>query len=209
MNADRPSDTHVLPPGGPSGVPGPRGAPAAALKDRTGGRPFTTEAGPAPAGGGAPRWAATTWDHPDALALRDRMDVELRPRYAPFDAQRAGRRPGPPTAGEIAVTWLAYEGGRPLATASLRLLTQPDGGGRYEVKRVYVHEEHRGRGLARAALEAVESSARALGATRLSLQTGKLQPEAMGLYERQGWRRIPCYPPYDTDPFSVCYGKDL
>ncbi|MFJ8861761.1 GNAT family N-acetyltransferase [Streptomyces sp. NPDC102451] len=165
--------------------------------------------GPTAPGDGAVRWVAATWDHPDALALRNRMDAELRPRYAPFDAQRAGRRPGPPTAGEIAVTWLAYEDGRPLATASLRLLTQRDIESLYEVKRVYVHDEHRGRGLARAALDAVESSARALGVTRLSLQTGKLQPEAMGLYERQGWHRIPCYPPYDADPFSICFGKHV
>ncbi|MFE0249308.1 hypothetical protein ACFWZ0_33535, partial [[Kitasatospora] papulosa] len=56
------------------------------------------------------RWVATTWDNPDALALRRRMDAELRPRYAPFDAQRAGRRPGPPTADEIALTRHANEG---------------------------------------------------------------------------------------------------
>ncbi|MFG2589390.1 GNAT family N-acetyltransferase [Streptomyces sp. NPDC048438] len=152
---------------------------------------------------------AAGWDHPDALSLRTRMDAELRPRYAPFDALRAGRRPGPPTAGEIAVTWIAYEGARPLATASLRLLHRNDGEDLHEVKRVYVHDEHRGRGLAMAALDAVEGSARALGVDRLLLQTGKLQPEAMSLYERQGWSRVPCYPPYDTDPFSVCYGKHL
>lgn len=158
---------------------------------------------------GSVRWASTGWDDPDALTLRTRMDAELRPRYAPFDAQRAGRRPGPPAAEEIVVTWIAYEGGVPLATASLRLLHEAGSEDRYEVKRVYVHEEHRGRGLARAALDAVEGSARTLGVARLSLQTGKLQPEAMGLYERQGWHRVACYPPYDTDPFSVCYGKHL
>uniref|UniRef100_A0AAU3GPG3 GNAT family N-acetyltransferase n=1 Tax=Streptomyces sp. NBC_01401 TaxID=2903854 RepID=A0AAU3GPG3_9ACTN len=160
-------------------------------------------------GDGTVRWVAADWDHPDALALRNRMDAELRPRYAPFDAERAGRRPGPPSAAEIAVTWLAYEGARPLATASLRLLRRSDGAELYEVKRVYVHDEHRGRGLARAALDAVENSARSLGADRLHLQTGKLQPEAMGLYVRQGWHRVPCYPPYDNDPFSVCFGKHL
>ncbi|MFC8225225.1 GNAT family N-acetyltransferase [Streptomyces sp. NPDC057287] len=186
--------------------PHPRGSAAPDRSDRTVSavRPGATTGEDDPV-----RWLATSWDHLDALALRTRMDTELRPRYAPFDAQRAGRRPGPPTAGEIVVTWVAYEGREPLATASLRMLHEDDATVRYEVKRVYVHDEHRGRGLARAALDAVENSARALGVARLSLQTGKLQPEAMGLYERQGWHRIACYPPYDTDPFSVCYGKSM
>ncbi|CAM5313507.1 GNAT family N-acetyltransferase [Streptomyces atroolivaceus] len=206
----RPLDTDVLASGvGPARLQSPRGNLAAAPRDRAD-LPSTalrTEA--APPRDGTVRWVATDWDHPDALALRRRMDAELRPRYAPFDAERAGRRAGPPNAREIAVTWLAYEGAGPLATASLRLLHRSDGADLYEVKRVYVHDEHRGRGLARAALDAVETSARALGVARLFLQTGKLQPEAIGLYERQGWRRIPCYPPYDTDPFGVCYGKRL
>lgn len=157
---------------------------------------------------GTVQWAATGWEHPHAVALRHRMDAELRPRYAPFDAERAGCRPDSPTAEEIVTTWIAYEGARPLATASLRLLHHR-GRGHYEVKRVYVDDGYRGRGLAKAALGAVETSARGLGAVRLLLQTGKLQPEAMGLYERRGWHRVRPYPPYDTDPFSVCYGKDL
>ncbi|MFD6275275.1 GNAT family N-acetyltransferase [Streptomyces sp. NPDC060209] len=193
---------------GPAGIPAPRGSLAEAPRDRAN-RPSTAALDGVAPPCDAVRWVAASWEHPDALALRNRMDAELRPRYAPFDAQRAGRRAGPPAAAEIAVTWLAYEGASPLATASLRLLRQNDGEGLYEVKRVYVHDEHRGRGLARAALGAVETSARSLGAARLFLQTGKLQPEAMGLYERQGWHRIPCYPPYDADSFGVCYAKDL
>ncbi|WLQ62347.1 GNAT family N-acetyltransferase [Streptomyces glycanivorans] len=199
MNGKQHLDTGVLATGG-VGVPAPRGRRTEAPEYRAN---LPRTAPPS----GTVRWVAATWDDPDALVLRQRMDAELRPRYAPFDAQRAGRRPGPPTAAEIAVTWLAYEGAAPLATASLRLLRHRDAEDLYEVKRVYVHDEHRGRGLAVAALDSVENSARALGVSRLSLQTGKLQPEAMGLYERQGWHRIPCYPPYDADSFGVCYGK--
>lgn len=201
MNGKRHLDTGVPATGGVA-VPASRECRAEAPEYRVN-RPRTTPPSD------PVRWVATTWDDPDALALRRRMDAELRPRYAPFDAQRAGRRPGPPTADEIAVTWLAYEGASPLATASLRLLGDREAEHLYEVKRVYVHDEHRGRGLAVAALDAVERSARALGVTRLFLQTGKLQPEAMGLYERQGWHRIPCYPPYDADVLGVCYGKRL
>ena len=31
------------------------------------------------------------------------------------------------------------------------------------------------------------------------------QPEAIRLYEKCGFTRIPNYPPYDQDPLSVCY----
>ncbi|MFF2727746.1 GNAT family N-acetyltransferase [Streptomyces sp. NPDC058008] len=199
-------DADALAPGtGPAATPAPYGGVAAVPRGRTGTSPEPAGAHP----GTAVRWSAVDWEHPDARALRARMDAELRPRYAPFDAQRAGRQADPPTASEIVATWLAHEGAHPVAMASLRRLRGPDGGGLHEVKRVYVHDGYRGRGLARAALDAVGTSARALGVTRLALQTGKLQPEAMALYERQGWQRIPCYPPYDTDPFSVCYAKDL
>ncbi|MFF1674962.1 GNAT family N-acetyltransferase [Streptomyces sp. NPDC058256] len=148
------------------------------------------------------RWVTEDWDAPAPALLREQMSAELAPRYAPVAHRRV--RPPQPTAEEIVVTWVAYEDGVPVATASLRRL--PD---RYEVKRVFVHPGHRGRGLARAALQAVESSALGLGVERLWLQTGEFQPEAQALYAREGWQRVRPYAPYDRNPFSVCFAKAL
>jgi putative acetyltransferase len=55
---------------------------------------------------------------------------------------------------------------------------------------MYTRPTHRGRGVAKAVLRRLESEARAAGATVLRLETGAHQPEAIGLYERSGFR--PC-----------------
>ena len=78
-----------------------------------------------------------------------------------------------------------------------------------ELKRMFVRPSHRGRGLSRALIERLESTARAAGARILRLETGVHQREALGLYERAGFRRVPPFPPYFLDPLSVCMEKDL
>lgn len=65
-----------------------------------------------------------------------------------------------------------------------------------EVKRMYVRPDHRGRGLSRLVLEALEGRGRALGYTRLVLETGLRQPEAIGLYEATGWTRVAVADPH-------------
>ncbi|WP_421106541.1 GNAT family N-acetyltransferase [Streptomyces sp. NEAU-S77] len=159
---------------------------------------------PAPGGPVPVHWVALGWDDPAAAELRALMDAEIKPRYAKYGPRP--HLPPPPTPDEVAVTWVAFTGsGEPVATASLRALT----GGRWEIKRVFVRADHRGRGLAVAALAAVEASAAKRGITRLMLQTGIEQPEAAALYAREGWHRIPAYPPYALDPYSVCFAKPL
>jgi GNAT superfamily N-acetyltransferase len=76
-----------------------------------------------------------------------------------------------------------------------------------EVKRMYVHPAHRGRGIGRAILSKLESLARLYGYTTMRLETGVRQPEAIHLYESAGFLRIPCYYPYSDSPLSVCYEK--
>ena len=161
-------------------------------------------AAPAPRGPAPVRWVARGWDDPAAAELRALMDVEIKARYAKYGPRP--HLPPPPTPDEVAVTWAAFAGsGEPVATASLRALT----GGRWEIKRVFVRADHRGRGLATAALAAVEASAVERGITELMLQTGIEQPEAAALYTREGWHRIAPYPPYALDPYSVCFAKPL
>nr|WP_246314691.1 GNAT family N-acetyltransferase [Kineococcus aurantiacus] len=136
------------------------------------------------------------------------MDAEIGPRYAhPDGAPRS--YPPAPSAGEVDVAWLALAGGEPAATASLRRLSVAGEPLRHEVKRVFVGPAHRRRGLAAQALRRVEGSARELGVRRLVLQTGDRQPEAIALYEREGWAPVPVYPPYDAVAHSRCFGKDF
>jgi GNAT superfamily N-acetyltransferase len=108
--------------------------------------------------------------------------------------------PGP----DIETVWIAVVDGQPAATAAL--LKNP---GYWEVKRVFVSPDFRRRALAQRALAKVEASALDLGVRELVLQTGILQPEAIALYSREGWNRIPGFGPYAGDDGSVCFRKTL
>jgi putative acetyltransferase len=78
-----------------------------------------------------------------------------------------------------------------------------------EVKRMYVRPQMRGKGISRRVLLMLEALARDFDYTTLRLETGLRQPQAMGLYESEGYIRIPCFGDYALDPLSVCYEKVL
>jgi putative acetyltransferase len=79
-----------------------------------------------------------------------------------------------------------------------------------ELKRMYVAPEMRGHGIGRAVLERLEAEARTLGLTRIVLETGLRQTEALALYRRTGFTTIPAYGEYAaSSTTSVCLGKTL
>ncbi|SDX13762.1 GNAT family N-acetyltransferase [Allgaiera indica] len=84
-------------------------------------------------------------------------------------------------------------------------------GGHGEIKSMHVAQEVRGRGLARRMLEHLVAEARAMGLTRLSLETGA-EPEfapARALYAAAGFRICPPFGNYRDDPNSVFMTCDL
>lgn len=78
-----------------------------------------------------------------------------------------------------------------------------------ELKRMFTIEEARGRGVARRLLEAVQDSARKAGRTRLILETGDKQPEAIAMYEKYGFERIEDFGYYKGEPGVLSYAKPL
>jgi putative acetyltransferase len=86
---------------------------------------------------------------------------------------------------------------------------RPSEPGVAEIKRMYVVPEYRGQRIGGLLLEKLEEKARVLGYRSVKLETGWKQPESIRLYERCGYHRIPCYPPYEDQDESVCYAKDL
>jgi putative acetyltransferase len=78
-----------------------------------------------------------------------------------------------------------------------------------EIKRMYVRPELRGLGLGRRILEHLTRHAMSRGITLLRLETGIHQREAIALYERQGFHRIPPFGPYTDDPLTLCYEKQV
>jgi GNAT superfamily N-acetyltransferase len=78
-----------------------------------------------------------------------------------------------------------------------------------ELKRMYTALAVRGRGVARKVLAAVEDSARAAGRTRMILECGKRQPEAIALYKSCGYEPIPHFGFYRDEPDVVSLGRHL
>jgi hypothetical protein len=63
--------------------------------------------------------------------------------------------------------------------------------------------------VAGAVLTALEAEAVRRGWTLLKLETGTEQPDAMALYERHGYQRIPNFGHYADSTLSVCYERAL
>ena len=78
-----------------------------------------------------------------------------------------------------------------------------------EIKRMYVHPDHRKKGIASAVLAALEIWAKEVGYDYTILETGKNQPEAINLYQKLNYTIIPNYPPYEKIDNSVCMKKTL
>ena len=76
-----------------------------------------------------------------------------------------------------------------------------------EVKRMYVHPNCRGQGLARQIFTLLEASANDRGCRLLMLETGPRQPEAIAFYERCGFSRTSPFGSYRDDPLSVFMRK--
>ncbi|SEP12994.1 GNAT family N-acetyltransferase [Trujillonella endophytica] len=136
------------------------------------------------------------WDEPEVQALVAAQQEELRARY------EGDTEPGtPPSAADVAVLLVARDAdGTPVGCGALRRL-EP---GAAEVKRMYVVPGARGRGISRAVLTALEAAARERGWTTLRLETGPLQPEAIGLYESAGYRPIGPFGVYVDEPDAGC-----
>ena len=100
---------------------------------------------------------------------------------------------------------LAYEDSKALGCGAIRELRSGD----VEIKRMFVPLESRGKGIATKVLLELENWARELSFTRCVLETGLKQPEAIRLYEKNGYERIPNYGQYIDMGNSVCFGKDI
>lgn len=100
---------------------------------------------------------------------------------------------------------VAYKGDTAVGCGALREYAP----GLIEVKRMYVRPDHRGRGIASRILSALEDWCRELGYSKCILETGRNQPEAIGLYQKSNYRNIPNYGSYAGAYNSVCFEKKL
>lgn len=148
------------------------------------------------------------FDDPRAEAIRAAMNAEMNRRYAgSFD----GFTPDQVARAEASMVLLPEE-----AIVSM-LAVAPDGSaaahamlrehrGEWEVKRVVTDPAYRGFGLAARVMRALHEYARDRGVSRLVLQCGDRQPDAVALYTKLGYTPIAPYEPYLSDmPNSLCF----
>jgi N-acetylglutamate synthase-like GNAT family acetyltransferase len=144
---------------------------------------------------------AAAADHPSVARLVRALDDDLAARY-----------PDEPCTGgshlHTAIRFLLAEAdGRPIGCCAVQPFPAPDTAA--ELKRMYVAPEARGRGIAARLLAEAERTATALGHPEMRLETAIHQPEAIALYTRAGYQRVPNYPPYEHKTLSRCYAKPL
>jgi GNAT superfamily N-acetyltransferase len=127
-------------------------------------------------------------DDPRAVALNDALGTEVKEMYGEVGdspgASPLGQRFGPKD-----VLLLAFENDELIGLGGMRCLDAATA----EVKRMYVCPEHRGRGVGRELLEALEDRASEMGCTAVRLDTGNRQAQAIGLYLAAGYTDIDAY----------------
>ena len=100
---------------------------------------------------------------------------------------------------------VAYIDGIPAACGAFKKLSEET----VEIKRMYTNPEFRKRGLATALVQELEIWAKESGFKKAVLETSAEQNEALSVYEKSGFYRIPNYEPYVGIDKSVCYEKVL
>lgn len=143
----------------------------------------------------------TDSDNRDFIELVKHLDAELAERdgndhsfYAQFNK-----------IDKIKFAVVAYENTKPLGCGAMKEFA-PNA---MEIKRMFVYPENRGKGIATKILSELENWATELSFEKCVLETGKRQPEAIRLYEKNGYNRIPNYGQYAGVENSLCFEKAL
>ena len=148
--------------------------------------------------------SAEPFDSDDARRLVAALDEAMDKLYSP--EQRFGPNLRADHLSEGRGTFLlARTSGLAVGCGAVRLL----GALEAEIKRMWVEPGHRGQGIGRQMLVALEEAGRKLGAQRLVLETGIYQLAAMELYRNAGFTQCDCWGEYATSPTSVCFEKNL
>ncbi|MFK8104533.1 MAG: GNAT family N-acetyltransferase [Saprospiraceae bacterium] len=139
--------------------------------------------------------------HPDFLHLVKALDIDLAERDGPDHAFYAQFN----TVEQIKHIMVAYEDQQAIGCGAIK----PYDAQTCEIKRMYLLPAHRGKGVASQVLNALEAWAKTLGFKKCILETGYKQPEAIRLYEKNGYQRITNYGQYAGVENSLCFGKEI
>ena len=143
----------------------------------------------------------TTSDDKDFSSLITRLDLDLQSRYGStqdeFDQYNVIEN--------LHTVVIVYEDHEPLGCGCFKKFSDDT----VELKRMYVTNEQRGKGIGALVLTELEKWIVELDYNMIVLETGTKQPEAIQLYKKQGYRIIPNYAPYTGNDLSICMKKQL
>jgi putative acetyltransferase len=147
------------------------------------------------------RFIRTNSDNPDFIQLVKLLDADLAEKdgaehtfYSQFNK-----------IDQIKHVIVAYQNEASVACGAIKEIAAHT----MEVKRMYTLPDSRGNGIASEILAELEKWAVESGYKKCVLETGKRQPDAIALYEKNGYLRIPNYGQYIGIDNSVCFEKYL
>ena len=125
------------------------------------------------------------------LKIRDGEDHEFFAQFNKID--------------KINYVIVAYEEGEAVGCGAIKKYSDQI----IEIKRMYVVPHRRSQGIASRILKELEFWAKELYFTKCILETGKKQPEAIGLYIKNNYITIPNFGQYEKVDNSICFEKTI
>jgi putative acetyltransferase len=143
----------------------------------------------------------TTSENPDFKKLIQQLDRELWSRYDESQAQYDQHNKIEDNKNVVIV----YIENEPVGCGCLKQFDDDT----MELKRMFVHPSQRGKGIAYSILHELESWAKEHTYSRIILETGFKQPEAIELYKKARYKVIENYGPYVGMKESICMAKEI
>lgn len=100
---------------------------------------------------------------------------------------------------------VAYDGDKAVGCGAIKHFTDAV----MEVKRMYVHPDARGQGVATLVLRELENWTSELSYKKCLLETGIKQLEAVALYRKNAYEVVPNYGQYEGMENSICFEKAI
>jgi putative acetyltransferase len=138
---------------------------------------------------------------PDFKTLVEELDNDLFSRYPEIQQVYVPLN----KVESIDTALIAYEFDNPVGCGCFKTYNQDS----VEIKRMFVKPIARGKGISKLILNELLNWATELGYKKAILETGLNQPEAIGLYEKAGFKKIENFGPYLNMSNSICFEKIL
>jgi len=147
------------------------------------------------------RLIRTDSDNNDFIELVKRLDAEL----AILDGDEHAFYAQLNKTDKIKHVIVAYENDKPISCGAIREYSPTI----MEVKRMYTKPGSRSKGIATKILNELEKWASELSYQKCILETGKRQPDAIWLYQKNGYKATLNYGKYVEMENSVCFEKKI